>query len=129
MNALNQRIAAALRWLAVFSAVVLATQVSAAIAPETIRDLAFGEGDARGKAIAAIVASGDAAALPLLEAVLAGEIKTAGEDRVLQVKGEEATDLLTGKSVKKLVLTGAIIATKATLSSPAVQKYLYKNAC
>ena len=70
-----------------------------AIAPETIRDLAFGESDARGKAIAAIVASGDPQALPLLQAVLDGDVKTAGEDRVLQVKGDAATDLLTGKTV------------------------------
>ena len=81
------------------AALVWATQAGAAIAPGTIRDLAFGESDARGKAIAAIVASGDAQALPLLQAVLDGEIKTAGEDRVLQVKGDAATDLLTGKSV------------------------------
>ena len=81
------------------AALAWATQAAGAIAPETIRDLAFGESDARGKAIAAIVASGDAQALPLLQAVLDGEVKTAGEDRVLQVKGDTATDLLTGKSV------------------------------
>ncbi|HEY5862911.1 MAG TPA: urea ABC transporter permease subunit UrtB, partial [Casimicrobiaceae bacterium] len=96
---MNARIAAGLRRLAAVAALVWATQAGAAIAPETIRDLAFGESDARGKAIAAIVASGDAQALPLLQAVLDGEIKTAGEDRVLQVKGDAATDLLTGKSV------------------------------
>jgi urea transport system permease protein len=92
-------IAAGLRRLAAVAALAWATQAAGAIAPETIRDLAFGESDARGKAIAAIVASGDAQALPLLQAVLDGEVKTAGEDRVLQVKGDTATDLLTGKSV------------------------------
>jgi urea transport system permease protein len=71
----------------------------AAIAPETIRDLAFGEGDARGRAVGEIAGSGDAQALPLLQAVLDGEVKTAGEDRVLLVKGDAATDLLTGKAV------------------------------
>ena len=100
LNASNQRIVAAARRLAVLCAVALAMPASAAVAPETIRELAFGEGDARGKAIAKVVASGDATALPLLEAVLAGEIKTAGEDRVLQVRGDEATDLFTGKAVK-----------------------------
>jgi urea transport system permease protein len=78
---------------------LLVASASGAIAPETIRDLAFGEGDARGKAIAALVTSGDPSALPLLQAVLAGDIKTAGEDRVLEVKGDAATDLLTGKAV------------------------------
>jgi len=74
----------------------------AAVAPETIRDLAFGEGDVRAKAIAAIVASGDAAGLALLQAVQAGDVKTVGEDRVLLIKGDEATDLLTGSAVKPL---------------------------
>jgi ribose transport system substrate-binding protein len=41
----------------------------------------------------------------------------------------QAVNALSGKPVKKLVLTGAIIATKANLNSPAVQKYLYKNSC
>jgi urea transport system permease protein len=99
LNEFLYRIAAASRRLAVLAIVTWATQAGAAVAPETIRDLAFGDSDARGKAIAAIVASGDAQALPLLQAVLDGDIKTAGEDRVLQVKGDAATDLLTGKSV------------------------------
>jgi urea transport system permease protein len=99
LNEFLYRIAAVSRRLAVLAIVTWATQAGAAVAPETIRDLAFGDSDARGKAIAAIVASGDAQALPLLQAVLDGDIKTAGEDRVLQVKGDAATDLLTGKSV------------------------------
>jgi ribose transport system substrate-binding protein len=41
----------------------------------------------------------------------------------------QAINALSGKPVKKLVLTGAIIATKANLKSAAVQKYLYKNSC
>jgi urea transport system permease protein len=74
----------------------------AAVAPETIRDLAFGESDARSKAIATVVASGDAGALALLQAVQDGEVKTVGEDRVLLIKGEEATDLATGQAVKPI---------------------------
>ena len=73
--------------------------MAAAIAPETIRDLAFGESDARTKAIAAIVGSGDPGALSLLQAVQDGDVKTAGDDRVLEVKGDKVTDLLTGKTV------------------------------
>src|SRR5881394_2440971 len=81
LDTLKARIAAALRGLVVMAVACSATLAAAAIAPETIRDLAFGESDARGKAIAAIVASGDASALPLLQAVLDGDVKTAGEDR------------------------------------------------
>jgi urea transport system permease protein len=100
LDALKDRIVAATRRLAVLFAVALAMPASAAIAPDTIRDLAFGEGDARGKAIATLVVSGDPGALPLLQAVLDGAIKTVGEDRVLLVNGDEATELLTGKVVK-----------------------------
>jgi ribose transport system substrate-binding protein len=41
----------------------------------------------------------------------------------------QAVNALSGKPVKKLVLTGALIATKANVNSPGVQKYLYKNSC
>ncbi len=89
-----------LRLICALSApLLLLASASAAIAPGTIRDLALGEGDARVKAIAAIVASGDAQALPLLQAVLDGDVKTAGDDRVFLIKGESATDLLTGTPV------------------------------
>ena len=94
------RMAAVLRGLAVLLALFWAMPVSAVIAPDTIRDLAFGEGDARGKAIATLVASGDPGALSLLQALLVGDIKTVGDDKVLLVKGDEATELLTGKAVK-----------------------------
>jgi len=102
LDTLKSRIAAALRRVAVATLACWATQAGAGVAPATVRDLAFGDSDARGLAIAAIVASGDAAALPLLQAVLDGDVKTAGDDRVLQVKGDEAVDLLTGKAVKPL---------------------------
>ena len=94
------RMAAVLRGLAVLLALFWAMPASAVIAPDTIHDLAFGEGDARGKAIATLVASGDPGALSLLQALLAGDIKTVGDDKVLLVKGDEATELLTGKAVK-----------------------------
>jgi urea transport system permease protein len=102
LNVFASRLAAALRGFAVVIAAAWATQAPAAVSPASIRDLAFGEGDARIEAIAAIVASGDASALSLLQAALDGEIKTAGEDRVLLVKGDAATDLLTGRSVAPL---------------------------
>ena len=50
-----------------------------ALAPELVHDLALGENDAKVKAIAALVAAGDAGALPLLQALLDGEVQTAGE--------------------------------------------------
>jgi len=100
LDALMDRMAAVLRGLAVLLALFWAMPASAVIAPDTIRDLAFGEGDARGKAIATLVASGDPGALSLLQALLAGDIKTVGDDKVLLVKGDEATELLTGKAVK-----------------------------
>jgi urea transport system permease protein len=98
---LKARAVAVLWWLAVAAIVGWTTQAGA-VAPETIRDLAFGDGDARDKAIAAVIASGDAQALPFLQAVLDGDVKTAGDDRVFLVKGDAATDLLTGKAVAPL---------------------------
>src|SRR5689334_15342307 len=84
----------------VFTLLAPAFASAAAVAPETIRDLALGESDARANAIAAIVASGDPAALPLLQAMLDGDVKTAGDERVYLIKPDEAVDLLTGKTVK-----------------------------
>ena len=79
---------------------LVATRVQA-IAPELVRDLAFGENEAKVKAIAGVVASGDGGALPLLQALQDGEVQTAGE-RALQVKGNSAIDLATGKAVEPL---------------------------
>jgi ribose transport system substrate-binding protein len=41
----------------------------------------------------------------------------------------QAVNSLSGKPVTKMVLTGAIIATKANVGTPAISKYLYKNTC
>jgi len=70
-----------------------------AIAPQIIHDLAFGEGDARDNAIAALVASGDPRALPLLDAWRNGAVRTQGTDRVLLVNGDAAIDAFTGAAV------------------------------
>ena len=80
----------------------LALSASAAVDPQTIRDLAFGESDAKIKATGVLGASGDADALRLLQAFLDGEVQTVGEDQVLVVQGETATDLLTGKGMAAL---------------------------
>jgi urea transport system permease protein len=81
---------------------VFALSASAAVDPQTVRDLAFGESDAKIKAIGTLGASGDAGALRLLQVFLDGEVQTVGEDQVLHVQGETATDLLTGKAIAPL---------------------------
>ena len=85
---------------ALFAVTVFLSAHAATIAPEIVKDLALGEGDARAKAIATIVSSGDPAAQSLLQAMQDGDVKTAGDERVYLIKGEEAVDLLTGKTVK-----------------------------
>ncbi len=67
-----------------------------------IKDLAFGESDAKIEAISALVSSGDSTALPFLQSLLDGEVQTSGEDRVLVVKGDSAVDAITGKVVAPL---------------------------
>ena len=54
------------------------------------------------KAIGALVASGDAAALPLLQAMIDGEVQTVGDKTVLIVKGDKAIDAATGQAVSPL---------------------------
>src|SRR2546430_17332758 len=76
---------------------LLASSAMAAIAPQTIRDLAFGEGDDKIRAIGALSASDDPQALPLLQALLDGEMQTVGEGHVLLVQGEKASDRLPAK--------------------------------
>ena len=97
---INFRTVVALPWLAALAILTVATLARGAVSPETIRDLALGEGDARATAIAAIVASGDPSALSLLQSMQDGDVKIVGDDRVYLIKGEAAVDLLTGKTVK-----------------------------
>jgi len=67
----------------------------------TVGKLGFGDGDEKIAAIAALVAAGDPAAAALLQAAAEGELQTSGK-RVLIVKGEEATDAVTGARVAPL---------------------------
>ena len=71
-----------------------------------VEKLAFGEADERSAAIAALVAEGDPKAAALLEAVSEGEMQIVelkgGAKRVLIVKGEQATDAVTGAAVTPL---------------------------
>jgi len=80
----------------------LATQAASALPADIVHDLAFGEGDERAKAIGALVASGDAAALPLLQALIDGDVQTVGDKTVLIVKGDKAVDAATGQAVSPL---------------------------
>jgi urea transport system permease protein len=75
---------------------------AAALSPELVQQIGFGDGDAKAKAVGALGASGDPAALVLLQALLDGELQTAGADRVLIVKGDAATDAATGAAVAPL---------------------------
>jgi urea transport system permease protein len=81
---------------------LLALRASAAVDPAAVRDLAFGESDAKIKTIAALMTADDPAVPALLQSLLDGEVQTVGEDQVLLVKGDSGTDLLTGKMVAPL---------------------------
>jgi urea transport system permease protein len=73
-----------------------------AVPPPTVRDLAFGENDEKIKAIGTLVAAADETALPLLQALLDGEVQTAGTEQVLIVKAGRALDATTGTAVSPL---------------------------
>src|SRR6185369_1672329 len=68
--------------LAAAALMFVAVAAHAAVLPSTIRDLAQGEPDARDKALAGIVAAGDASALPLLQSLLDGDVKVQGDTNV-----------------------------------------------
>ena len=90
-----------LKFVLIFAAWWSASCASALPAP-AIKDLAFGESDAKITAINTLVSSGDSAALPFLQSLLDGEVQTSGEDLVLVVKGDTAVDAITGKMVAPL---------------------------
>jgi urea transport system permease protein len=70
-----------------------------AMAPEIVRDLATGDGDAKDRAIVALVVSGDARAMPLLEAWRNGDARRDSAGRVLLVAGDALVDAVTGAAV------------------------------
>ena len=63
--------------------------------------LALGESDEKIEAIAALVAEGDPRAVTVLQALAEGELQVAGK-RVLIVKGDSATDAVSGEKVAPL---------------------------
>jgi urea transport system permease protein len=76
---------------------------TARLPPDAVRDLALGENEAKLNAIKALASGGDPAALPILQALLNGEVQTVADTQVLLIKGTgadaTATDLLTGSAV------------------------------
>ncbi len=83
-------------------AALWSASIALALPAPVIKELAFGEGDAKIKAIGALVGSGDSTALPFLQSLLDGEVQTSGEDLVLVVKGDAAVDAITGQAVSPL---------------------------
>src|SRR4051812_45144899 len=69
--------------------------------PKTVNKLAFGESDEKVEAIAALVAAGDEKSAAILQALADGDLYTAGK-RVLIVKGDAATDAVTGQKLAKV---------------------------
>ena len=67
-----------------------------------VHDLAFGDSDDKAKAVGALIAEGDPAALPLFQAMIDNEMQTVGDQQILIVKGDSATDALTGRAVAPL---------------------------
>ena len=74
---------------------------AAALDRAAVEKLAFGESEERIEAIGALVTEGDPRAVPVLNALAEGELQTSGK-RVLIVKGEDATDAVTGDKVVPL---------------------------
>ena len=97
-----KRFVAALAYVCLLGIASLSTVSAAAVDSQLLRDLAFGESDDKLKAIASLTAVGDADALVLLQALRDGDVQTVGENQVLLIKGETATDLITGKVVAPL---------------------------
>src|SRR6267142_2408772 len=68
---------------------------------KTVEKLAFGESDEKVEAIAALVAAGDEKSTALLQALAGGELYTSGK-RVLIVKGDSATDAVSGERLARV---------------------------
>ena len=76
--------------------------LASALPANVVHDLAFGESDDKAKAVGALIAGGDPAALPLLQAMIDGEVQTVGDKTVLIVSGDKAIDATTGQAVMPL---------------------------
>jgi urea transport system permease protein len=90
-----------LRILFVTVAMAMFATPAGAIDRAAVEKLALGDTSEKLDAIAALVAEGDPRAAPVLAALAEGELQVA-DTRVLIVKGEIATDALTGAAVTPL---------------------------
>ncbi|HEX4944978.1 MAG TPA: urea ABC transporter permease subunit UrtB [Usitatibacteraceae bacterium] len=89
-------------WAVVLSLLLAAAfPARASLDPVALAKLATGDGDEKVAAIAALVATGDARAVVVLQALADGEMQVAS-GRVLLVKGEEGIDAATGEKVDPL---------------------------
>jgi urea transport system permease protein len=70
---------------------------AAALGPEQIRALALGDNDERIEALSEAAASGDPSLGPYIEALLADEVRTVGDDQVFIVHGNDVRNALTGE--------------------------------
>ena len=86
---------------AAFGLLVGAALPVRALDPASVEKLATGDSGEKIEAIGALVAEGDPRAIAVLEALGEGELQIAGK-RVLIVKGERATDALSGAPVTPL---------------------------
>ncbi len=91
-----------MRRLAVAFMLLLSASLARALPADVVHDLALGDSDERAKAIGALVTGGDAAALPLLQAMIDGQVQTVGDKTVLVVKDDKAIDAATGQAVTPL---------------------------
>jgi urea transport system permease protein len=96
-------IAAMLRSIVLFVTLAAAAGGAGAALPAgTVRELAFGDNDAKIRAIHDLAATAPEGALALLEALAADEVKTSGETAVLVVRGDGAVDAASGAAVAPL---------------------------
>jgi len=94
--------ARALRICLLVIGAIVTFPAGAAFDPTLVHDLGFGESDEKIKAITTLAASGAPEAAVLLQALLDGKVQTAGENQVLLVDGDSATDLATGQKVSPM---------------------------
>jgi urea transport system permease protein len=83
---------------AALAAVSLLSPLAHAVDADALRKLAGGDADEKSEAIAALVAEADPKTIPLLQALLEGEMQSSG-DLVLVVKGDRITDALSGETL------------------------------
>ncbi len=89
-------------WVLLTAALAWWPVVATAVAPDTVRALAFGDADAKDAALSSLVDGKDLGAIPLLQAFLDGDVKAIGEDRVLVVRDGKAMDPTSGAAVMPL---------------------------